>query len=169
MARVPFPDREREEFMRHFRISGFKAAVAAGAISLGLAMSVLATVPASASTAKATSASVGTESSVPQECLGYYDCLWYSPGMEGSMWGSYWLNNPDIKYSSTYLFFTPGAGRGEYVRNNAASVGSGSSFCATVYYYINYGGPSQTVGAYQGASLVPILRNEDASIRVENC
>jgi hypothetical protein len=155
--------------MRHFRSTGFKAAVAAAAISLSLAGSVLAMAPANASTAKETSASVSSEGPVSQECLGYYDCLWYSPGMGGSMWGSDWLHNPEIYYSSTYLFFTSGAGRGDFVRNDAASVGSGSSFCATVYYSPGYEGLSQTVSPYQGASLVAGLRNEDASIQVESC
>jgi hypothetical protein len=155
--------------MRHLRSTGFRAAVAAGAISLSLAGSVLAMAPASASTARETSARVSSESPVPQECLGYYDCLWYSPDMEGSMWGSLWLHNPVIKYAKNYEFFTSGAGNGQDVRNNAASVGSGSSFCATVYYSPGYAGLSQTVSPYQGASLVPGLRNEDASIQVESC
>jgi hypothetical protein len=155
--------------MRLFRVTGYKAAIAAGAIGLALAGSVLAAAPAGASTAREISASVSSDSPVPQECLGYYDCLWYSPGMEGSMWGSYWLNNPVIKYTSTYLFFTSGNGKGKFVRNDAASVGSGSSFCATVYYSPGFVGLSQTVDPYQGTSLVNGLRNEDASIRVESC
>jgi len=159
--------------MKLFRLTRFQAAAAAGAVALALAGGALAAGPASASTAKdhPAIAPVAAPASGPDypspRCQDspYYYCLWYSPSSGGSMWGSNWQHNADIEYSNTYKFFTPGAGEGQYVRNNAASFASGWPYCVTVYYSPNYQGPSQTVGGDQGASLNPALRDNDASIQ----
>lgn len=102
-----------------------------------------------------------------------YYCLWYHPDSGGSMWVSYWAHNPDIKYANNYRFITAGAGQGQYVRANAATVGAGGAMsgfsCATVYRRENYEGASQSVPWGEAESLDSELRNHDYSIQVTGC
>lgn len=159
--------------MERFRRARWRAATMAGAISLAVTDVALSIGPVGATTVKHIPVNVkalGSDYGSPR-CVNspYKYCLWYSPNSGGSMWGSAWIHTPDINYTSAYLFRTAGAGQGQYVRNNAASFASGVTCSATVYYYTNFRGPSQTVGGGQGASLNPTMRNEDASIQLTNC
>lgn len=88
-------------------------------------------------------------------------CLWYHPNEAGSRWGGTAAHTPVI----AGRFSTSGAGQGQLVRNNAASINGGTGCNTTVYVYPNYQGPHQTVGPYGIANLNATLRNNEASIQ----
>ena len=97
----------------------------------------------------------------------YYYCLWYSPNGANAGWGSTSLSTPTI--SGTF-FLGSGAGKGAPVRNDAASMSNGTGNChVTTWVYPNYQGAFNWLDATWGGNLTSNLRNNEASINVNNC
>jgi len=140
------------------------AALAAGSVAAG------------ATAASATSANISswnTDSS-PVRCgtTSPYDfCLYYSPGAEGAVWKSTSAAVPNL---SGHTFSNDGhgsAGAGQQVRNNAASAENATECNVGIWYSTDYSGNSDWLSPGKGGNLSSWLRNNEASIAVDdsNC
>ncbi|MFF4345062.1 hypothetical protein ACFY00_34730 [Kitasatospora sp. NPDC001540] len=101
-------------------------------------------------------------------CANTYDaCLFYSPGYAGGYFGDgegTTKGYETYQYSSTYTFGGGGAGSGQYVRNNAASVFNYNiNDSLTIYYSPGGYGVSQFFRPNTGGNLISALRNNNAS------
>jgi len=97
----------------------------------------------------------------------YLYCLWYSPGGANAGWGSTATGTPTI--SGTF-FLGSGQGEGAPVRNNAASMSNGTGTChVTTWVYPNYTGSFNWLDGTWGGILTSNLRNNEASININNC
>ncbi|GAB2483748.1 peptidase inhibitor family I36 protein [Jatrophihabitans fulvus] len=67
---------------------------------------------------------------------------------------------------SCYDFKGDGNGKGQCIKNNAASVWNRTGKSVTVYFNSNYGGASQTFAAGAKANLNSTLKNNNASHRI---
>lgn len=89
-------------------------------------------------------------------------CLYYNSNHQGSLvdfTGSirtYGTGSSCIKYVS------PGAGRGQCVKNNAASVWNRKSVPVTIFYKSNWSGSIDSFVAGKKANLLPALKNNNA-------
>ncbi len=88
-------------------------------------------------------------------------CLYYNSDRTGSL--SDFTGN--ISDYGTYKFKSAGAGQGQLVKNNAASVRNLTFGTVTVFYYSNYGGSSQAVAPGAAVNLSTTLKNQNASHR----
>ncbi|CAN3979329.1 hypothetical protein [Kitasatospora purpeofusca] len=127
--------------------------VAAGVLSIAaLGFAVATAAPASASSGG---------------CADYDACLYYSPNFQGAFFGDGEGSSQGYEtyqYNSTYTFGGGGAGNGQQVRNNAASVFNfNQNYSVTIYYSPGGYGVSQYIKRGTGANLIPQLRNNNAS------
>ncbi|GAA2926575.1 peptidase inhibitor family I36 protein [Streptomyces enissocaesilis] len=120
-----------------------KRIVSAAAAALGAALLV----PLMATSAQAASCASGTF------------CLYYN----SNLGGSHVALNRNVPDLAGYKFTTSGAGQGQYVKNNAASAQNMSQCKATVFFYSNYGGPSDGFNYRDSGNLVNTY-NENASV-----
>jgi hypothetical protein len=127
--------------------------VAAALVSSGLALAGPAD-PASAATARNGVCESG------EFCL-YWD--YNKSGSVSDFQGS--VSNYGASQPTCYEFRGPGAGQGECVKNNAASVWNRSSHAVRVYYNSGYAGTSQTFASGQAANLNSALVFNNASHR----
>jgi hypothetical protein len=98
--------------------------------------------------------------------LGWWYCLWYSPGGTGAIWGSTNKNTGTI----TGRFEFGGAGNGKAVRNNAASMGNPTGNCnVTTWVSPNYSGAFNWLDPEWDGNLTSNLRNNEASISANHC
>ncbi len=88
-------------------------------------------------------------------------CLYYNSDRTGSLSDF----TGSIADYGTYKFKSAGAGQGQLVKNNAASVRNLTFRTVTVFYYSNYGGSSQAVAPGAAANLSTTLKNQNASHR----
>ncbi|WP_026911923.1 peptidoglycan DD-metalloendopeptidase family protein [Patulibacter minatonensis] len=93
-------------------------------------------------------------------------CYFFNSGQQGSV--SDFAGSLDV-YGTTqpgcYEYRGPGAGKGQCVKNQAASVWNRSAGPVTVYFNSGYQGASQTFAAGAKGNLKPGLKNENASHR----
>ncbi|MET3988043.1 hypothetical protein [Streptomyces sp. PvR034] len=100
----------------------------------------------------------------PSGIGGSVACFYYSPYLEGA-YHVYYQYNGNVPDQSGDKFGGYGAGSGQGVRNNAASVqNTSSSRFVFVYYSPNYGGPNEQVNTNDWINLVN-LRNNNASFK----
>lgn len=103
----------------------------------------------------------------------YLYCLWFHPGQHtgGAGWGSTAMSTSPI--TGTFFIGCPGqAGCGQAVRNNAASMSNGTTFCnVTTWVSPNPGnmGDWNWLDPSWGGDLTPSLRNNEAVISANNC
>ncbi|MET8742707.1 hypothetical protein [Streptomyces sp. NPDC004728] len=122
-----------------------------------------------APTAGATATNIDTWSSFWQPC-GTYMCLYYSPNLTNASWTPSGTSDSDLSGNKFADHGTGSAGAGQVVRNNAASMGNNTINChVRVFYSTRFTGDSNWLHAGYAGNLNGDLRNEDASIRVENC
>ena len=88
-------------------------------------------------------------------------CLYYNSDRTGSLSDF----SGSISDYGTYKFKSAGAGQGQLVKNNAASVRNLTFKTVTVFYNSNYGGSSQAVAPGAAVNLSTTLKNENASHR----
>jgi Peptidase inhibitor family I36/Peptidase family M23 len=127
---------------------GLVAAVLAGGLSAGLAA------PASAATARDGSCEAGEF------------CLYYNSNHAGSVsdfTGS--ITDYGATLPTCYVFKGAGAGQGQCVKNNTASVWNRTSGTVTVFYNSGHTGASQAIAAGGKVNLNATLKNENASHR----
>ncbi|MFI9783594.1 hypothetical protein ACIHEI_08835 [Kitasatospora sp. NPDC051984] len=97
-------------------------------------------------------------------------CLYYSPGYSGAFFGDGYgsgMGYEDYTYDSNHTFGGGGAGNGQYVRNNAASVYNYADDILTIYYSPGGYGVSQRFKPRTGGDLISALRNNNASQCIE--
>jgi hypothetical protein len=130
-------------------------AAAAGALALGV----------SGGTANAASANISSWTSSSQCNLSsvYWMCLYYSPNHTGGFWGT-----TATKVATLSGTFSGGAGNGLQVRNDAASAENGAPCNIGIWVYPNYTGDSDFLNSNKGGNLGPALRNNEASIAVDD-
>lgn len=146
--------------MRRLGIKGTVAGIAVAAMAAlgaGLAAS-----PASAS------GNIDQWQAYGCHSYGDYYCLWYSQYGQGAGWGSNAAQTSVI--SSTFGNIGGGAGQGQPVRNNAASMSNGTLHChVTTWVYPQEQGAYNWLDAEWGGNLTSELRNNEASININNC
>ncbi|MEV8098602.1 peptidase inhibitor family I36 protein [Kitasatospora sp. NPDC085879] len=92
-------------------------------------------------------------------------CLFYNSNEQGS----HLAMSTSIRDLAGYTFTSPGNGRGQHVKNNAASAVSNVCMTVRVYYNSNYSGPMDMFNYRNAANLVNTY-NENASVRfAEDC
>ena len=94
-------------------------------------------------------------------------CLYYNSGNKGSVsdfTGS--IDNYGDKQPGCYEFRGPGDGKGQCVKNNAASVENRMDQPVTVYFNSGHKGASQTIAPGAKEQLRPGIYNENASHKV---
>jgi murein DD-endopeptidase MepM/ murein hydrolase activator NlpD len=93
-------------------------------------------------------------------------CLYYNSDNEGSV-SDFTGSVPDygLEQPSCYEFKGEGSGKGECVKNDAASVWNRTSGPVTVYYNSDYSGAKQAFAAGAKGDLNATLKNENASHR----
>lgn len=98
------------------------------------------------------------------KCESHELCLYYNSNVSGSFHD---FDNPVSNFAN-YRFLSSGAGKGQGVKNNAASARNNASVCdAKVYYNSNYQGPSDTIKDGTWANLSNTY-NENASFNFPN-
>jgi Peptidase inhibitor family I36 len=138
-------------------------------ITAGLAMAAMASLGVGLAAGPA-SASGNIDGWHPTGCHNYgeYYCLWYSPYGEGAGWGSS-ASSTDI-ISATFGNISGGAGQGQPVRNNAASMSNGTLHChVTTWVDPHEQGAYNWLDADWGGNLTSQLRNNEASININTC
>ncbi len=145
-----------------------KAALWGGAAGAAVLIgSVCTAVPASAGT---NIDSIKTGGSSCQSYKSNYAfCLWYSQNLKNGVWGA--TGNVST-ISSTFANGGFGAsGVGQSVRNNAASAAASDSGYCNVNIWVSpgYVGASNTLGDWWGGNLNSSLRNNEASVNIDNC
>lgn len=115
-----------------------------------------------ATQASADSANVSSWASSSQcgQFSPYYFCLYYHQYDGGGFWGSRSAAVPTITAD-----FTDGDGA---VRNNAASAENGSSCNVGIWVSPGYTGNSDWLSPLRGGNLGPALRNNEASIAIDD-
>jgi hypothetical protein len=101
------------------------------------------------------------------ECESGEFCYYYNSNQAGSVsdhTGS--LANYGSTQPTCYEFIGPGNGRGQCIKNNAASVRNLTSYSVRVYFNSNYGGTFQTIAPGASVNLNPTLKNNNASHRL---
>jgi murein DD-endopeptidase MepM/ murein hydrolase activator NlpD len=88
-------------------------------------------------------------------------CLYYNSDRTGSLSDF----TGSIADYGTYKFKSAGAGQGQLVKNNAASVRNLTFGAVTVFYNSNYAGSSQTIAPGAAVNLNTTLKNQNASHR----
>jgi hypothetical protein len=91
-------------------------------------------------------------------------CLYYNSNHQGSVsdfTGS--ITNYGSNEATCYVFKGAGAGQGQCVKNNTASVWNRTSDPVTVYYNSGYSGTSQTIPSGGKVNLDAALKNNNAS------
>lgn len=139
---------------------GKKLASRAGVVAaaLGLAVGVL------GGTAQA-SDNISTWSSHRCNSVNWF-CLYYSPNAKGASLG-YQHADADIHNLGNYRYANDGAGHGQVVRNNAASVEDVSDCNVGIWYSPDFQGDSEWLNPWMGGNLT-FLRNNEASISVDD-
>lgn len=93
-------------------------------------------------------------------------CLYFNSNQQGSVSD---FTDSVSDYGTTlptcYVFKGSGAGQGECMKNQAASVRNRTSVPVTVYFNSGFGGASQTIAAGASANLNATLKNQNASHR----
>ncbi|MFJ1708006.1 peptidase inhibitor family I36 protein [Kitasatospora sp. NPDC088346] len=87
-------------------------------------------------------------------------CLFYNSNQQGS----HMVVPTSIPDLAGYTFTSPGNGRGQHVKNNAASVVSNTCVTVWVHYNSNYSGPSDMFNFRNAENLVNTY-NENASVK----
>ncbi len=90
-------------------------------------------------------------------------CLYYNSDRTGSLSDF----TGSISDYGTYKFRSAGAGQGQLVKNNAASVRNRTFGAVTVFYNSSYGGSYQTVAPGAAVNLNTTLKNQNASHKFE--
>jgi hypothetical protein len=97
---------------------------------------------------------------------GWAYCLYYHQNLGGAYWGT----NQQTFGTITAKFPNNGAGQGQPVRNNAASMADDTQTCnVTTWVYPNYVGDFNWLFPLFWGNLTPTLRNNEASISYNNC
>ena len=117
--------------------------------------------------AAVTALTIGLPSSAPAAehdgiCNSYEICLFYNSYYGGAK-RDFARNVPDF---APYRYFSPGAGAGQTVKNNAASAYNydyGST--ARIYYNSNYAGPADDIRPRSGRQRLGDTYNDNASMR----
>ncbi|WP_043175178.1 peptidase inhibitor family I36 protein [Streptomyces sp. NRRL B-24484] len=95
-----------------------------------------------------------------RDCPEVEFCLFYNSNQQGSHMVVQ-DSTPDL---AGYTFTSPGNGRGQRVKNNAASAVSNVCVTVTVFYNSNYSGPSDMFN-YRNAKNLVNTYNENASVK----
>ncbi|AEN11849.1 MULTISPECIES: peptidase inhibitor family I36 protein [unclassified Streptomyces] len=124
------------------------------AVALGAAL----VTPFMASTAQATESSTVAEVTpmAASDCPTGKFCFFYNSGLAGSHNELSGVNVPNL---ANYTFTSSGAGKGQSVKNNAASAQNNNHCNATVFYNSNYAGASDWFGYRNGGQLVNTYNN----------
>ncbi len=94
-------------------------------------------------------------------------CLYYNSGNLGSVSDfTTSIDDYGATQPSCYDFKGAGAGQGQCVKNNAASVWNRTGSTVTVFYNSGFGGAGQAFAAGAKANLNATLKNENASHRI---
>lgn len=94
-------------------------------------------------------------------------CFYHNSNQQGSVsdfTGS--IPNYGNSQPNCYEFKGPGKGKGNCLKNDAASVKNNTDQPVTVYYNSNYKGASQTIPAGASVNLDPALKNNNASHQI---
>ncbi|MBO3725180.1 peptidase inhibitor family I36 protein, partial [Actinomyces bowdenii] len=94
-------------------------------------------------------------------------CFYHNSNQQGSVsdfTGS--IPNYGDSQPNCYEFKGPGKGKGNCLKNDAASVKNNTDQPVTVYYNSNYKGASQTIPAGASVNLDPALKNNNASHQI---
>lgn len=95
-------------------------------------------------------------------CNSYEICLFYNSSYAGAK-HDFARNVPDF---APYRYFSPGAGAGQGVKNNAASAYNyDASSTARIYYNSNYAGPADDIRPRSGRQQLGNTYNDNASMR----
>ncbi len=89
-------------------------------------------------------------------------CLYYNSDRTGSLAD---FSGSIADYGGTYKFISAGAGQGQLVKNQAASVRNRTFGNVTVFYNSGYAGSSQTIAPGAAVNLNTTLKNQNASHR----
>ena len=93
-------------------------------------------------------------------------CFYYNSSYAGSMSDfSASVANYGTDPATCYVFKSAGAGQGQCIKNNVASVRNKSSLPVTVYYNSSYTGSAQKINAGTAVNLNSTLKNNNASHR----
>jgi peptidase inhibitor family I36 len=88
-------------------------------------------------------------------------CLYYNSGCKGSM-ADFGGNVPDFQ---GYVFLSTGAGKGQPVKNNAASANNhDASWTARIWFNSGYHGSYDNIGPNAGCRQLVNTYNENASL-----
>lgn len=127
-----------------------------------LGAAVLSTIVINAPTAQAATAQNGM-------CESGEVCLYYNSDQQGSMVDLVGGHKDYGSNTSTCIkFITAGAGRGQCVKNNAASVWNRESAVVTVFYKSDWAGAIDSIDSGARANLSSTLKNENAGHVVGN-
>lgn len=137
------------------------ACTATTLVALLAATTSTAAVPRSAS-ANTTRASAAPTSA--KDCPADAFCFFYNSGEAGS----HVTLHASVSDLAGYTFTTPGAGQGQRVKNNAASVVNNIDCTATVYFNSNYHGRKDVFRYLQFGRLVNTY-NQNASLLLTSC
>ncbi|MFB6890839.1 peptidase inhibitor family I36 protein [Kitasatospora sp. NPDC056327] len=88
-----------------------------------------------------------------------YFCLWYGPNHTGGKWTSNVVAVPTISGNFS---------DGNPVRNNAASAENASACNVGIWVYPNYMGDENWLSPEKGGNLTPYLRNNEASMALDD-
>lgn len=87
------------------------------------------------------------------------EMLFFYNSNYGGSWADFFSQRTDL---AGYKFLTTGSGKGQYVKNNAASVSSWRNAPARVHFNRNFGGPYDYVDNFEDRNL-SVTYNENAS------
>ncbi|GHI47456.1 hypothetical protein C0Q58_16945 [Streptomyces albidoflavus] len=108
--------------------------------------------------ASAATADAGTTCGGKDPCMRFF----YNSNRAGS-YTYFRVNNvPDL---APYTYLASGAGKGQPVKNNGASLSNDTNKAVTVYYNSNYGGACDTVAAFSYVDRLNNTYNDNASFR----
>lgn len=121
---------------------------------------------ASGTNATGTNISYGPVGNSSCRAHGWEYCLYYQQNQGGAYWGT----NQRTFGTITATFPNNGAGHGQPVRNNAASMVDNTQTCnVTTWVYPNYVGDFNWLWPTFWGNLTPTLHNNEASISYNNC
>jgi Peptidase inhibitor family I36 len=137
--------------MKRKLVSMIGLAAAAGTLMIG--------VDATQASAESANISSWNTASSCGQFTPYYFCLYYHQNQQGSVWRSESPKVPVI----TALFGSDGP-----VRNDAASADNGTICNVGIWVSPSYQGNSDFLSPLKGGNLGPALRNNEASIAVDD-
>lgn len=105
---------------------------------------------------------VGIQANYNGVCEAHEVCLYYNSNCQGSF-ADFQVDIPDF---APYRFLSSGAGRGQGVKNNAASArNKDTNWIADIHFNSNYGGVRDRIPKASGCRNLVNTYNENASLK----